>query len=81
MITAAAEEEEERLTGFEANLFPPFPISGRIAAAARIPRVHNISSYSISWESVWLQVLQCRAVMQQRSVDGAAAVGMLAADC
>ena len=35
-----AEEEEGRLTGSEAELFPPFPISGRIAtlptAAARI---------------------------------------------
>ena len=80
MITAAAEEEEERLTGFEANLFPPFPISGRIAAAARIPRVHNISSYSISWESVWLQVLQCGGDAAE-NVDCTAAVGMLAADC
>ena len=36
IITAAATEEEEegRLTESESNLFPPFPICGRIAEPA-----------------------------------------------
>ena len=51
MIITAAAEEEGRLTGLEANLFPPFPICGRIAP---------LSTYSsISWEFAGLQVLQC----------------------
>lgn len=68
MITAAgsAEEEEERLTGFEANLFPPFPISGRIAAAARIPRVHNISPHTASPGSLFGYKFYSAAVMQQK---------------
>ena len=86
---AAAEGEEERLTGSEANLFPPSPISGRIAPA-RIPRWVHISSYTASPPgSLFAHKFYNAAVNDQRSVGDAvaveevpaAAVGMLAADC
>ena len=87
---AAAEGEEERLTGSEANLFPPSPISGRIAPA-RIPRWVHISSYTASPPgSLFAHKFYNAAVNDQRSVGdavaveevlAAAAVGMLAADC
>ena len=85
---AAAKGEEERLTGSEANLFPPSPISGRIAPA-RIPRWVHISSYTASPPgSLFAYKIYNAAVNDQRSIVGAAveevpaaAVGMLAADC
>ena len=56
-----AEEEEGRLTGSEAELFPPFPISGWIAtlptAAARSPLVSLRAVYiSLPTYSIWLGV-------------------------